>query len=413
MPDAEPKKKKHTPKQLRVVFDTNALFTGSASDLMKADVAALIQGSVYPDLKISWYLPDVVRYERQFQMQTKALELLPAINKMERLLGHGLNINKEIVLEQVEKAVSKSQQALGLETLPLDAGRVDWNRLVSDAAYRRPPFQLGDKEKGFRDAVLVESFIQLVEDSPKSLQTCRLVLLSGDLLVREATQTRLAGLSTASILVDVEELKGLINTLVSQVDESFIEILRPKAEKMFFSSADDKGALYYKSQIFDRLTASFKSELGRRPEGTDGRANRAWSIYPPNFVKKEGTKIYWSTKIELEAEATRTVFPAPPPLGAPVPVNDTAEPLAAGRYPTQPPPGIDVSLWSSLRNRYRSGSLQALAGASYKTEPIFKGQDLYEVIWSCEVTTTKELRRPKLEELRHIELTWEAVSSAG
>ncbi len=101
-PEAPPKKKKSPPKQLRVAFDSNVLHTATATDLVRQEVGRFIQEAVYPDLKIFWYLPSIVRHERQFQMQKKGLELLPSILAMERLLEHGLNITAQLVIEQVQ-----------------------------------------------------------------------------------------------------------------------------------------------------------------------------------------------------------------------------------------------------------------------------------------------------------------------
>ena len=71
-------------------------------------------------------------------MQAKALELIPSINKMERLLGHALNITEELVKERVESVILRNKQELGLEELTLDHAKVDLNRLMLDSAYRRP-----------------------------------------------------------------------------------------------------------------------------------------------------------------------------------------------------------------------------------------------------------------------------------
>ena len=84
---AEAKQRKHQRPQLRVVFDTNILFTDSASDLVRQEAVNLIKESTFPDLEIQWYLPEMVRHERQYQMQKRALELLPPIAKVERLLA--------------------------------------------------------------------------------------------------------------------------------------------------------------------------------------------------------------------------------------------------------------------------------------------------------------------------------------
>jgi hypothetical protein len=73
---------------LRVVLDTNALYTGSASYFIRKEVAELIaQHKDLPDLRISWYLPSVVRDERHFQMIAEAYKFLEPISKLERLLG--------------------------------------------------------------------------------------------------------------------------------------------------------------------------------------------------------------------------------------------------------------------------------------------------------------------------------------
>jgi hypothetical protein len=124
------KKKKNQKSQLRVVFDTNALYLtptslGSASDLLRQEIADLIADSKYPDLDILWYLPEVVRHERQYRMQTEALKLRPAINKIERLLGHNLALTDQILLDHVKTKIDERKDQLGLQELALDHGHVD------------------------------------------------------------------------------------------------------------------------------------------------------------------------------------------------------------------------------------------------------------------------------------------------
>lgn len=187
------RRRKHQRPQLLVVFDANALYTGSASDLAKQEVVNLIKESVFPDLEIRWYLPEVVRHERQYQMQKRALELLPAMEKVERLLGHNLAITEQTLLDSVEKVVSQRIGELGLLSLSLDCSKVDWHGITIDSAYRKPPFEDGKTEKGFRDRVIVECFLQLVSDSPKTPSICRIVLVSGDRLLVQALKARTSG----------------------------------------------------------------------------------------------------------------------------------------------------------------------------------------------------------------------------
>ncbi len=102
-PDSRSEKKKRRARksQLRVVIDTNALYTGSASDLVRQEIANVIVEGKYPDLDILWYLPEIVRHERQYQMQAEALKFRPAINRIERLLGHNLALTDAVLLDHV------------------------------------------------------------------------------------------------------------------------------------------------------------------------------------------------------------------------------------------------------------------------------------------------------------------------
>src|SRR6266404_2579897 len=110
---------KRQKRQLRVAFDTNVLYTGSASDLVRQEAGNMVTQSAYPDLEVLWYLPEVVRHERQYQMRKRALELLPSVAKVERLLGHNLNITQEILVDRVEKAVTACQNEMGLLPIKL------------------------------------------------------------------------------------------------------------------------------------------------------------------------------------------------------------------------------------------------------------------------------------------------------
>ena len=88
--------------QLRVAFDTSVLYTQEASDLLQKAARELIRNnSHHPDLTVKWYLPSVVRHEREYQMITRGFELLLPVQRLEKLLGHNLNITKDIVKQRV------------------------------------------------------------------------------------------------------------------------------------------------------------------------------------------------------------------------------------------------------------------------------------------------------------------------
>ena len=117
--------------ELRVVFDTNALFTEAASDLLNSEVSSLIQQNRHHrDVTITWHLPEIVRHERQYQMSQRAIKFLQPIERLERLLGHNLNITKDILEQRVETVIQSQVTDLGITILDIDHQRVDWRRLV-------------------------------------------------------------------------------------------------------------------------------------------------------------------------------------------------------------------------------------------------------------------------------------------
>lgn len=419
--DSQPKKKRKARKsELRVVFDANALYVtsrgfGSASDLVRQEIVNIITEAKYPDLDILWYLPESVRHERQYQMQVEALNLRGPINRIERLLGHNLALTDAALLERVKVNIEEKEKQLGLLEIKLDHSLVDWAKLIHAAAYRNAPFEAGEKEKGFRDALVAESFSQLLASSPKTPDLCRVVLVTSDGRLAEAVKERVDDSRNASVLANIEELKGLINTIVSNVGEDFIALLKPKAAKLFFTSSEDKGTFIYTEKIIEKLKEKFKSELETKPEGTAFRKNGTWLINSPNFSRKEGRRVFWKSRIELEVEAgiikneseqqgsvlVHSLGSSTPGQVVTLHQHDPAPfTLANLARPAVPTQGWD---WGE---GFGYGSLQ-IQPTLGKRAITHTGHDIFEVLWSTDVSMSKELKKPAIDDITHVELRWQ------
>lgn len=427
-PTEKTRKRRKSP-QLKVVFDTNALYvtssaTGAASDLLRHEVSSLIAESKYPDLDIVWCIPSVVRHERQYQMQTEALKLRSAINRIERLLDHNLALTDQALLERVETKINQKKAELGLQELSLDHAAVDWPSLIHAAHYRVPPFEGGEKEKGFRDALIAESFLQLLGASPKTPALCRVVLVTSDGLLTQAVQSRITDSPNASVVQNIEELKGLINTLVSNVGEEFIARLKPKAAKLFFVSGDDKDALYYKERIGERLREKFGSDLDNRPEGAMFRQNVKWVIAPPNFSRKEGRKIFWTSRIEMQVEAGLITRDESVSAGVPAQTFWAGSNIVNSPFYSNPGlysnlvsygnlvPGNPAFYGDAANVSLSSKALDWSYPNDYASKRIIthKGTDVFEVLWSAELTMSKDLKKASVQDIRHVELKWQPIS---
>ena len=400
------------PKQLvvDVVFDTNVLYTGTADYFVKQEVAQLISGQAdLPDLKIRWYVPEIVRHERHYQMVQEATKFLPTVQKLERLLGNPLNIGLDLLNLRVREAIDRAVIDLGLVIPSLDHAAVDWAGLIQRAVYRRPPFQAGDDEKGFRDAVILETFIQLVAAGPTSRTTRRVVLVSNDGLLHAAATDRCAQHLHVHVYRTVDELKGLINTLGSSVDEAFLNTVRASAGQLFYAE-DDRKTVYYKADIGARLNQVLMAGLPL-PTGADQFVTESWTYMHPRFVEKKSQRFSWITRFQASVKATKLVgnnwnrnFVFEPIdtnfgniISSGVPSSFDAQMSRVVAPTPSTPPG---KIWSM--NIPPGG----LLGGFQKSEPVAKGTATVDVAWTVSMTTAGNLTRPEVDGVAFVDVVW-------
>ncbi len=411
--------------ELRIVLDTNQLYTGSASDLLRQEIAQLVQDCRrHQDVAFLWYIPEVVRLERRHQMLEAGRQLLPPLQRLERLLGHSLGISEEILTERVGAAIEKQLATLDLKVLPIDTSRVDWRRLIEDAAGRRPPFEPGKHEKGFRDALVAESVIQLIHDSPKSPTACRVALVTADGLLASTVETRTSEAANVRILRSLDELRDLVNTVVADVTEDFVKAIRELAELCFFVKGDEN-SLYYSAKVRDQVASRFGSELRSTPPRAEARKNGTWFVSPPRFSKKRGQRVHWVSTVRVAAKAIRNEAYTDYDLGSiggtvvsglpqNVVISPTTQPrnhaLLPSSYISFGQPSKDMATLytmafpggESLRGL---GDLQPVSRT--REVVVAEGQSVFEVFWSVTVTARRKLVNPAVDDVRHVETTWE------
>jgi hypothetical protein len=295
--------------EIRVCFDTNSIHNESPLYLLPVAVKDLIdRHSKHYDVSILWYIPEIVRGEREFRMRSVAEKLLPRVKDLETLFGVGLNITKENINERIAGRIAKEISANGMTVLPCDPNRVGWARVFTDAVFRRPPFEApsGEKEKGFRDLVVGESFLQLVEDSPRAKKSCQIVLVTNDGLLREMIQTRLVGFENTRVVADLNSLEELINTLASDATEEYVNSVREDAATFFFINEDTPNSLYFAGGADKEVDELLTALLKRVPEGAEWvRYAGVLRLFGPNFVSKSKQRITWVSRITVELQAVK------------------------------------------------------------------------------------------------------------
>lgn len=170
---------------------------------------------------------------------------------------------------------------------------------------------------------------------------------------------------------------------------------------MFFRQDRKEDSFIRKGQVLERIKAEFASQLAAVPSGADSRNDDKWIVHPPNFVRKVGQRIFWSSRIVVETEARKVTA-----------LNYWSSFRSALAIPEERQ-SVTVLLRNLATPWAESGSSlgTTLPGSYPKWTVTHKGTDTYEISWSCQVTTSKELRQPRVEEITHKGTDWEAVAS--
>ncbi len=424
-----PKKSAGPIRELRVVFDTNPMFTQVPSELVNNETRNLIKtNSNHLDLQIAWHVPEVVILERHHQMLDQAQQLLSGFQKINAILGLNVTLTREQLSPKIASVVDSELLTLNLRRLQIDSSRVNWNEIIRNAAFRIPPFETGKTEKGFRDAMVLEAFMQLVESAPTSPARCRIALVTSDTLLTIATKARITGHANAEVLAGLEELRNLINTLISTVDEAFIMELREKATKLFFTPGD-KSTLYYREDIRSQIDAKYAVRLKELPDGASGRDNLGALVAASRFIKKDRQRVHWTTQVRIKASAykftSRTsatqevsgganlgdIFvyssapdknyigglnPAPSSFMSPIPTAGAQYPILSTGGTSYSPIQTTGGAWATV-----------IPDTSITKTEVKKGLAIFDVVWSATIGRHRKLVRPTIDDIAYVETTWE------
>jgi hypothetical protein len=298
--------KKHV---VHVMLDTNAVFAKSMHHAFSRAAEALIKESAsHADLALRWAIPAMVRSERIWQMRGFALEHLASTRNMQRLFGQTWVENEKSIADAVAITFDQQLRSMSTEIIECDETLVDWRALISAAALRLPPFSSGSSEKGFRDAVICETFCQRIEKIPLHDETC--LVVSGDDLLGQALRERLGEDTSVKITKGISELANEINFLASPLDAETAQALSFKAGEVL-----EKSRLL--KDFYKQLLSDFESKLKAAPaEVEDVRIGQQW-LSLPVFIRKAASRLEFASLFTCERLGRKWVrefsaIPTPP-----------------------------------------------------------------------------------------------------
>jgi hypothetical protein len=402
--------------EVHVVIDTNCLYTEAEDKLLSKEISEYIKRST--DNILRWYIPSIVKMERHFQMVEKAEKFQPNVTKLERLLGHNYGITREAIMVAISTLIDRHINEHGLIEITFDPGAINWPALVERSAYRRLPFVKNDNsEKGFRDAVLLEIFWQIVPQLSTNPTECQIVMLSNDDLVKDALTERIGQARNISVLKTLDDLQSLINAIVSHLSDEDVKLILPRASAIFFNEFDND-SVFSSANIVKTIHSTFSAVLLQRPAEFHANVTfteLGFSIKAPTFVEKKGATLRFVSKVNYRMEATELASPTQSieRIGildwtrrdASWVVNSKMTTVGFGSVSTIP---STVTLYGST-----IPSVSVVSSTGYSVPPLFpasrrrNGIHTFEVNWTATWTAKRELQNPQLVDIRHHSSTWE------
>ena len=204
--------------------------------------------------------------------------------------------------------------------------------------------------------------------------------MTNDELLTKAAESRTENYGNADVIADLEELRNLVNTLISTVDEAYVKDLREKARKLFFV-AKDESTLYYRKKIWTRINEGFQQQLKELPPNATTREIDRTVISQPRFVRKDAQRVHWINSLTIEVTASKYIQAAEP----------TSHLRGDSTQPTLPSYITSISdkktLYAKLRDIINLGPAEKIC--------VKKGRTEFNVAWSTTVDRNGKLTRPQ------------------
>ncbi|MBR1229501.1 DUF4935 domain-containing protein [Bradyrhizobium sp. AUGA SZCCT0176] len=281
-----------------IILESSVVFAGGSRYLLNHPLSAAIKAlSEVRDVRVFWYLPEAVLLEREYQMVSAAEALLNDFRAVEKILAVNFKVSKDDIVHAVREVIKQGIARHSLTVLKLESSQVDWDSIIRSAIFRHAPFQVGDKEKGFRDAVIIETFCQQAASLYKDPNN-KIVFLANDDLAVAASKERVKEFGDrVTVVRNLTELSSAINGIPAHLSSAEISDILVKATALFYR-AGDRETFYYSANLDKIIRETFAADLAKEPENVSINAPIEFvttDIGMPTFLEKNAKLLHFST----------------------------------------------------------------------------------------------------------------------
>lgn len=405
----------NTPKKikLKVIFDTSIIYSLSETHLLNIKTQDFIKKfNKLEHFELEFILPKMVVDERKFQMIKESKKLKASSKKLESLTNVKITLTDESISDFVSTNISNQIKNKSIKIAKPNLSKIEWKSIVNSSANRFAPFEDVDKnEKGFRDAIILETSVQIVNKLLKPSSNYRIVFVSADEVLNSSFSQRTSSHKNEDIYIEnsLESLEELINTFTSNIDEQVVQKLKDQFVDLFFTEGDKEG-LYYSFDVRNKIRTNFKSVLTQDKDFLTTKIEEGtWYISPIAFVSKKSNEIIWKSKIIVKLEASKNnylfdniTYPATgiTSFGNTQSVNlDPNKFLVTDKVISQ---RLQIS-GTPINNDWE------VSMPSAKEEKYKKGEAIFYVFWKVKTNLKFKTSKPEFIKVEHIETNWEPI----
>lgn len=275
-------------------------------------------------------VPEVVRGELLYQHCTKAFGALSNANQYIEEVSHitekkySHRVSDDRVKKEIETKFDAWVSGKNASILRTPINTIVWDEIVQRALWRRPPFSAGKAEKGFRDALILET---IIHECASERSRKQIVFLCKDRLLKDSADTFLERDDRYVSFEYINEFKSYLDLKNEELESKFIRKITARANEKFFNLRDDNCLLFRVdftdlvekkySRYFEDPRLSEKSNfipglLSPSVEWVPVTHGKFWVSYP-QFVRKDdgGDYIWMSTVTFVRVYSKRASISSP------------------------------------------------------------------------------------------------------
>lgn len=284
--------------KIHIVLDTNAIFAGKSPEssaitdsFLPRKVSEVIHDPKHKKLNLNWAMPQMVRMEREHHMWEAAKGLVTQASKMPRLFGETIR-NVDQIRKRISDLAQQDLTSHGVEVIECEMSRVDWDALTRAAGFRQPPFSPDNsKEKGFKDAIVAETFLQFCEDVIDKTTDAAIFVTDDDLL-REHILARTLG-KRVKVVENIDALSNEFNVLSSDIPPELASQLTSIATLLL------KDDMSFWNAVYQEIETKHASLMHNFPNANNVRVFKR-TFQPPVFLRKETTRVSFQCRLDIE-----------------------------------------------------------------------------------------------------------------